>query len=354
MDKIATEEAVWQVCDQIKAEGRKISGRAVKKELGGSTTTIYPYIESWRAGDDKSTAVCEIPVDVQKTILLALGQSAKKATEALTAKIAESAEREKEITEELIESEQKIASLEKDLSVAQAQIISLTQMREKESAVADETIVGLREQIGKMDLEKNDLIFSRETAKTEAVKIQLQLDRADLVATKSEEKVLELEKQVSVLIKTKAEAEKVNAVAARHTEDLSGQIAKMEENLKSSGAIIVRLESERSTLIRDLNASVSAFHKAEGTTEQMTFRIQDGAATNEQLRKELENVRKQSALVTDQMILRLQSAETTTQRLREEIDSVRKEPIIIKNLPSLENIIVEASSEPAQQVEFPL
>jgi chromosome segregation ATPase len=354
MDKIATEEAVWQVCDLILAEGRKVSGRTVKKELGGSTTTIYPYIDSWRARVEKSNVVCEIPVDVQKTILLALGQSAKKATEALTVKIEESAEREKEITEELIESEQKIATLENDLSVAQTQIISLTQMREKESAVATETIVGLREQIGKMDLEKNDLIFSRETAKTEAVKIQLQLDRADLATAKAEESLLELATQVSVLSKAKTETEKANAVAERHAQDLSGQIAKLDEQSKNTGATIIRLESEKSALTNELNIVMSVCRKAEGVAEQMALRIQDFTATNEQLRKDLETARAESALAVKQSTLRIHEAETTIHQLREEIDSVKKGSIAFKNLPSAETIIEEALSEPAQQVEFPL
>ncbi|MBV5326768.1 MAG: DNA-binding protein [Chlorobium sp.] len=325
MYKKATEEAVWQVCDLILTEGRRVSGRTVKKEIGGSTTTIYPYIDSWRARDEKSTVVCEIPVDVQKTILLALGQSAKKATETLTVKIEEAAEREKEITEELIESEQKIATLEDDLSDAQAQIISLTQMRERESAVATETIVGLREQIVKLSQEKSDLIFSREAAKTEAVKIQMQLDRADLATAKAEESLLELETQVSSLTETKTETEKANAVAGRHAQDLSGQIAKLDEQSKNIGATIIRLESEKSALTNELNGAMSAYRKAEGAAEQMALRIQDFTATNGQLRHDLEAVRAESALTAEQNALRIHEGEATINQLRKDLESVRKE-----------------------------
>jgi Plasmid replication region DNA-binding N-term len=79
------------------SQGRKVSGRAVQKEIGGSLNTIYPHIDSWRARDSKNTVVAEIPADVQKTILLALDQCAKKATEALSIKMDESSERGNEV-----------------------------------------------------------------------------------------------------------------------------------------------------------------------------------------------------------------------------------------------------------------
>jgi len=354
MEKLATEETVWQACDQIEAEGRKVSGRAVQNEIGGSLSTILPLIKSWRVRDSKNTVAPEISADLLKSILLALGQSAKKATESLSIKLEEATECEREVLEDLAESEKLNATLGADLSAAKAHIIELQQRHDKESAVAAETNAGLREQIGKLHQEKNALTLSREEAKTEAVTGQLQLNRADQAATKSEEKVLELEKQASALIRANTEAEKVIAVAARHAEDLSGQIAKMEERLESAGAVIGRLESERSELTLDLNSAVSAFRKAEGATEQMTFRIQDGAATNGQLRKELENVRKESALITDQMILRIQAGETTINHLRKELELASKDTSEAQKLPSVENVIEEASSESNPQVEFPL
>lgn len=330
MEKLATEEAVWMICDQIVSQGRKVSGRAVQREIGGSLNTIYPHIDSWRARDRKKTVAAEIPADVQKTILLALDQCAKKATEALCIKIEEATERGKEVLEELAESEKLTAIQRADLSTTKAQLIDLQQFRDKESAVSAETVSGLREQIGKLDQEKKALILSRDEAKTEVVIIQLQLNRADQAATKSEEKVLELETLVSELTKTTAIADKDNAVAFRHAEDLTGQVAKMEIQLESAGAVIIRLELERSELNRELNTATSACRKAEATAEQMSLRIQEAAATNEQLRKDLEIVRKDSAFAADQMILRVQAGETIIHQLRKEMELVSKDTSEVK------------------------
>lgn len=341
MEKLATEEAVWMVCDQIASQGRKVSGRAVQNEIGGSLKTIYQHIDSWRARDSKSTVISDIPADVQKTILLALDQCARKATEALSIKMEEAAEREKEVLTDLAESEELITTLGADLSAAKTQIIELQQRLDKESAVAAESICGLREQIGKLDQERNDLILSRDDAKTAAATIRMQLDRADQTVTKSEMKALELEKQVSELIKSTAEAEKVNAVAARHAEDLSGQIAKKEEDLKNTGETTERLESERAVLTRDLNAAVSSYHKAEGVAEQMELRLQECAATNRHLQHELETVRKESALAADQMVLRIQAGEATIHQLQNEIELAGKEESEAGKLVVAERIIAK-------------
>lgn len=345
MEKLATEEAVWKTCDQISAEGRKVTGRAVKKEIGGSLETIFPHIDTWKARDTKCTLTIEIPADVQRSIRLALDQSVLKATAELSTKVEEAAEREKEILEDLVESEKLNAALNADLSAANAQIIVLQQMRNEDSASAAATISGLREQIGKLDQEKNDLILSREEAKMEVAKFQLQLDRADVAVSKLEEKALELEKQTSALMESKAEAEKANAVADRHAEDLSGQIVKIGEELKSAGATIARLESEKSELIRDLSAAVSSSQRAEATAEQMELRILECVSTNGQLRQELETVRKESVLTAEQHLHRLREYEANINQLRKEMDSIRKESIEAKKPVGKEIIIDDAQSE---------
>jgi chromosome segregation ATPase len=235
---------------------------------------------------------------VQKTILLALDQSAKKATEALSMKLAEAAEREKEVLEDLAESEKLNATQEADLSAAKAQIIDFQQRLDVESAVAAETITGLREQGGKLDREKNDLILSRESAKSEVAKIQLQLERADLAVSKSEENVLELKKQVATLIQSLTETEKGNAVAESHSQHLSDQMFKLDERLKNADEKIGELESERANLSNRLCAAESSRRKAEGSGEQMELRIAESAGANDQLRKELEIVRKEAAATT--------------------------------------------------------
>lgn len=293
MEKIATEEVVWSTCDRLKAEGRRISGRAIIAEVGGSLSTVLRYIETWRARSTKDApAAAEIPFDLQESIRRALGQAASDATEALRQQMEETSSRETEALEALERSEAQIAALEKDLAASREQIIELRQGHEKDSAVSTETIAGLREQVNKLEQENDHLIRAGETARTEAAKAQLQVERADLAASKADARVLELESRIAELMSLNAESEKGKAVANRHSQDLADQIAKLEARLQKTDEKITALETDKTALARELNAAQSARSKAEGASEQMNLRIQESAATIEQLRRELDPTQK--------------------------------------------------------------
>lgn len=296
MEKLATEDVVWRTCERLKAEGRRISGRAVIAEVGGSLSTVLRYIETWRAHNIKAApAAAEIPVDLQEAIRRALGQTASDATEALRQQIEETSSREAEALEALERSEAQIAALEKNLAASHAQIIELRQAHEKDSAVSTETITGLREQVNKLEQENDHLIRAGETARTEAAKAQLQVERADLAASKADARVVELESRIAELMSLNAEAEKGKAVANRHSQDLTDQVAKLEARLQKADEKIALLETGKTELARELNSAQSARSKAEGASEQMNLRIQESAATIEQLRKELAVAQKDTA-----------------------------------------------------------
>ena len=167
MEKVATEEAVWKVCEQLMTENHKISGRSVQAETGGSLTTVLQFIKTWRSRDSKNTAMVDISVDVLNALRKALGQTAKETSEALSVLTEEAAEREKEALDALAENESYLAEMEKNLFAAKTQSNELQQLREKESIVAEEAIIGLRNQIGKLEQQKDQHIRNGETARTE-------------------------------------------------------------------------------------------------------------------------------------------------------------------------------------------
>lgn len=317
MEKVATEDAVWRVCERLKAEGRKISGRSVLNEVGGSLSTVLRYIETWRARSAKEVPVAsEIPVELQESLRRSLGFAAQEATEALRVQMEEASSREAEALEALETGEQRIAALEKGLADAKAQIVALQQSLEKEAAVAAETIAGLRENVTKFEQENNHLIRAGEAARTETAKAVLQVERADAAAAKAEARVLDLEAQIVELSGKNAEAEKGQAVAERQLTGALEQVAKLEARLTKGDEKLAALESERSELARELNQVTAAHRKAEGAGEQMTLRIQEntsriqeGTAVIDQLRKELEYVRATGA-----------SAEKRTQQLERELE----------------------------------
>lgn len=316
MEKVATEEAVWQTCTQLEAENRKITGRAVKREIGGSLDTIYKYIDSWKA---KNGTVLdgEIPAELQKSVLLALDQSAKKAVAELNLKLEEANERIAELLEELSASGQRIADLEGKLSDTLTETAELQWLREKESAVAGEAISNLREQIAKLDSERSDHISSRETAKAEVAKVLLQLERADTLTEKNEHKIAKLEKLMESVNQARSEADKQLAVAL-------SQMAAMDIRSSETTATIATLESEKSALIHDLNIASAEYQRATAIAEQLQLRLQESGDANTNLRHELENIRKEAASNAERMIARIQENETTVHQLRNALKHARR------------------------------
>lgn len=292
MEKLATEETVWKACERLRSEGRKITGRAVLGEVGGSLSTILRYIKTWEArGASDAPVAAEIPADLQESICRALGLSAQEATEALRKEVDTTAAREAEALECLAKYEVQIAGLEKELAESKSQILEIKQLSEKESAVASVTIAELREQIQKLEQENDLLVRTGEASRTEAAKALLQVERADQSASKAEGRILDLEKRVAELVTMKAEAEKGQAVAERHALDLVDQAGKLDVLLQKCGDKISKLEGERDALTRGISAAEAAMRKAEGAGEQMSLRIQEGAATIERLKKELDDAR---------------------------------------------------------------
>lgn len=293
MEKIATEDVVWGVCERLKTEGRNITGRAVLNELGGgSLSTVLQYLKAWKNRDVKATPIAaEIPLELQDSIRRVLGLAQQEATESLMEQMGDATSREAEALEALGQSEIKIDSLERELATTKTNILTLMQSAEKESAVTAEIIVGMRDRVGKLEQENDLLIRAGEIARTETAKAIMQVERADMAATKADKRAVELEAQVADLLAIKSEAEKGRAVAERHAQDLIDQVGKLEVSLEKTSEKVTAIETERSALTRDLNTSDSARRKAEGAGEQMEIRISEATATIERMRKELELAR---------------------------------------------------------------
>lgn len=279
MDKIATEEVVWKTCELLAAEGRKATGRSVQAEVGGSLSTIYTYIGTWKARDSSFLAIADnIPSAVLESISRALRQNTLDVTNKLRIASEESAERENEVVQALAAYESLLATSKVDLFTARAQIVEVQQTRDKESAVVAETISGLREVIAKLEQEKLQLMQDGEAARVELVKVQSELDRADKATLKTDANVLVLEKQVKELSRSTVEALRDKAVADRYAQDLVDQVLKLEKLLENADTKIVALESERANQTHALSTAESARLKAEGIADQVLKQLENTGA----------------------------------------------------------------------------
>jgi chromosome segregation ATPase len=276
MEKLATVESVWSTCDRLTAEGRKITGRAVVAEIGGSLSTVLQLIKSWRDRNNKvSETLVEIPNYLQESFRRALATSALEAVDLLKTKIDEAASREAEAIDALEKCEAKIVFFEGELDAAIVKIAGMQQSSEKERAVALETTTGLRRQIEKLEQDNDLLVRSGEAARVDAAKSAMQVDRADKAAEKAEAKLSEMETQIIELVAQKTAAEKGQAVAEQHSQDLTVLINKLEVANDKSETKIASLESANASLARDINAACLSQQKAETAVEQMAIRLKD-------------------------------------------------------------------------------
>lgn len=304
MEKLATEEAVWTVCAQLVSENRKVTGRSVQKEIGGSLSTILKYIATWKTRDGARPQVTsEFPVGVQKSIVEALDQRERQATAEMQVELAEASERESEIMEALSESETRINRLEMELTDAQDKITAHQQARDKEAAVAIARITGLEEQINRLVNERNDCATSANTSKTELVKAQIHLEHSVQRAVRAEDKIVALDHHVAELIQSKSEAENQLAVSALHAKDLSEMITSLTGQLNSVSTKLNDADAVITGLTHDLNVAVANQSNAEILVEQMSIRLQDSAITIEHLRNEQVATRVEAAHVAELLAL---------------------------------------------------
>lgn len=288
MEKLATEEAVWKKCDQLVSENRKISGRNIKKEIGGSLETIFRYIDTWKARDAIAiVATSELSADVQNAIVVVLDQKVHQLTVALQIELAEAADRNNEVMEALSESEGRIDSLEAFLLKAQSDITTLQQIKDREEAVSAERIAGLSEQINRLTQEKDGIACCADTSKAELVKIEINLGHTLERAVRAEEKVTALEQQLSTNIQSKATTEKELAVSVKHAEHLSIQITNIARELMSAREKLSGADSMMAALNLELKDAVIGRSRSEAIAEQLTVRLNESSFSNEQLRNEM-------------------------------------------------------------------
>lgn len=337
MQLLATEESVWRVCDQLTAEGRKITGRKIKAEIGGGLDIIYDHIDTWRLKAATSTLPAEVTPDyVQSAMNKWVSQSNEKATSQLMDKLGEAEARSAEVLEELTCQEELIAVMASESLAMKNQLNELQQLKEQESAVSASTILGLREQLAKLEQENILLSKSVEAERIVTAKVRLQLEYTEDNFTKSAEKVVTLEERLSELKMSHAEADKAKAVAEQRAQTFSHQVAQFKENLKKADMKISECDSVLAKTSDDLNRAMAAQQKAEGVAEQMSLRIQESFVANDQLRTDLVTVRQEAAISSEKMELRLQESNATISQLRAESDKFRIESTISLEKMSLD------------------
>ena len=272
MQTVANLETVSRACNQLEAEGQKITGRAVLAITGGSLGTVLSLIKEWRQGAIAApVAQPEIPAELQAVLTRCLGLAQDKAAEVLKAQINDATTRETEALEGLAEAEELIATLTASVAEIRQQTIEKDQTADKAAAVAAEKIESMTERIQALETERRQLIEAAEASRTEAAKAFMQVERADLATVKAEDRLQALEVQIVECTTVKIEAEKVAAVAKQRSTDMA-------EQLKDVRATLAETKSDMATSLKETRATLAEAQK-------------EGKALSAQLMKDISDLR---------------------------------------------------------------
>lgn len=246
MQQIATYEAVARACERLDSEDQKITGRAVLAITGGSLGTVLGYIKEWRQRTALAPAALasEIPAELQTSILRALGLAQAEAAVKLKEEIAQATAREAEALEGLATAEAQIRKLATEFKELRTQLEQERQSFEKAQAVATEKIESLESRVRDLQTERQQFIDARETARTDAAKALLQVERADMAVNKVETRLRELENELIATRDKKFSAEKAQAVAEQKSTDLASQ-------LTDTRAAFTELKAENKVIVAD-------------------------------------------------------------------------------------------------------
>lgn len=263
MQQVATYETVARACERLKGEGQKITGRSVAAITGGSLSTVLSYIKDWRQGAITAPSVMpsEIPVELQTSILRALGLAQEEAAASLKEEIDQASSREAEALEGLAEAENRIEKLIAELEKIQQQTAEERQTFETASAVSTEKIESMGTRVETLETERKQLIEAAESSRTEAAKAMLQVERADQATGKAEALVQKLETQLSAVQKEKISAEKAAAVAAQKNQDQAEILAETRAILSELKKDSREAISEQKREIQELRSSIKTLEK---------------------------------------------------------------------------------------------
>lgn len=263
MQKIAAYEMVAKACEQLSANGEKITGRSVLAITGGSLGTVLAHIKEWRAAGERgsTSAAAEIPKDLQVAVLRALSLVRAETKSQLKEEIEQAATREAEYLEGLASAEARIEELTTELNAVRTATEQARQDAEKAKAVATEKIVSLEKRVMELETERRQLIDAAEKSRTESAKAQLQVERADQATAKAESRVKNLETHLTEITDGKIVAEKAQAVAHQKAADQA-------EALSELKAVLAELKAESREVVGEYKREIATLREEKTALEK--------------------------------------------------------------------------------------
>ena len=298
-----TEESIIDAGQQLQAEGRNVTGFALRKVVGGGNPTRLKIVwDQYVAGASPAEVepVAELPNEVAEALksvisglsdqinrlAVDLNDKAVKASERRVAEVIKAAGQEREASErEMADATATVNDLEKKLDEAQADIADLTGRLEDTRATLAETRTSLAR-------------AEEKQANAEQVAADQQVE---ILALKAELKALnsELKQRDEMIAVLKHEAQ---SVVNRHTEQLSQKDVVITEKAE----LLAELKSQYTVAIDDmkqqLEAKVAEAEKAKATLVKNDTIINGLNARLDSVARELSKAEERSDRLEKQLV----------------------------------------------------
>jgi chromosome segregation ATPase len=239
-------------------------------------------------------------------------------------------ETNREALEALETTEQNNSLLETSVKDLKAQINSQELDYERINSAQTSKIEELKEQVGTLHTERDQLIKSGEASRTETARAQLQLDQAVKAVASAEKRENELNKRIENLSAENTQAEKKAAVAAARVEELKEKYINVENRLKEQKTEIVSLETALKNTQQEKNTAEKTAAVAEQLATDQAAQIkalEKVASENKELQQALTASRQEvtnKSLLEKDIEKRAEMAEQQSITLTEKVNDLKR------------------------------
>lgn len=341
-----TRELVWTVMDQLKAEKKSTSNRAVRVALGnrGSFKTLSPWMREWREKEDERfrLSLLNIPDAIEEAVELAAKTIWKTASELASIQLIEMGkrleeqeaghEREKEGYETDIENHEAAiatlkserAALAQEVSSLQVQLAGLRSSlmeKTKDHEVALEKVASLQARVGELSAESKDLREHLYKADRSIMNLQA---RSEIDQESLRRGEATIQRQDAALRALAGEKQRAEEALAREKESSWKMFTKMDTDFKTAAAAhekaLAEKDSESLALRLQMDEARSSAHNFE---KSLTAAMGEIQSLQQQLKAEQETSR-----LAKELQQRIADLELTSEAMRARVEVLSTESVV--------------------------
>jgi len=287
-ESVITDERVEAAAEKLKAEGRRVSVRNVRGELGeGSYATINPLLKKvkgkWALAAEMAAKMAEgnFPSDLATAYHKNLEREKGAVREHLRSEIEDLHVQVDEAETAFTEAKARGDELEEQIVAEREE--AAKKIRDLEIAVAGKTErnAAIMDSLQTVRIEREELLKEKDKAVRECTGIQLELKRADQAQLDLQRRADQLEARNQMLQKEIAESKERAAVAEQHARDMDASYAALREQCESLRGDLKETQGEHKTMTARLLEVQTALVEAQERHSSAEARQAEAGGANE-------------------------------------------------------------------------